>query len=54
LQAATQQLFQLPAIPRRKLDMKSDASAHALAIQPLNPLDKCLVWLPMHTVMVLV
>ena len=53
LQAATQQLFQLLAIPRRKLDLKPDASAHDSAIQPLMPLDKCLVWLPIHAVMVL-
>jgi len=32
LQATTQQLFQLLAIPRRKLDLKSDASSHDLAI----------------------
>src|ERR1019366_9160714 len=53
LQSATQQLFQLSAIPRRKLDLKLDASAHALAIQPIRPLNKCLVWLPIHAVMVL-
>jgi hypothetical protein len=54
LQAATQQLFQLLAIPRRKLDLKPDASAHDSAIQPLMPLDKCLVWLPIHAVIILV
>ncbi len=53
LQSATQQLLQPLAIPRRKLDLKPDASAHASAIQPHMPLDKCLVWLPIHAVTVL-
>ena len=53
LQTATQQLFQLLAIPRRKLDLKLVTSAHASSIRPLMPLHKCLVWLPIHAVMVL-
>jgi hypothetical protein len=53
LQAATQQLFQLLAIPRRKLDLKPYASAHVSAIQPHMAHAKYLLWLPIHMVTVL-
>jgi hypothetical protein len=54
LQAAAQQLVQLPTIPRRKLDLKPYASAHDSAIQPDLARAKYQHWLPIHAVMVLV
>jgi hypothetical protein len=53
LQAAAQQLVQLPTIPRRKLDLKPYASAHDSAIQPDLARAKYQHWLPIHAVMVL-
>ena len=53
LQPATQQLIQLMAIPRRKLDLKPYASTHASAVQPRMPHDKDLCWLPIHAITVL-
>jgi hypothetical protein len=53
LQAAAQHLVQLPAIPRRKLDLKPHASAHDSAIQPELARAKYQHWLPIQVVMVL-
>src|SRR5664280_913595 len=53
LQAAAQQVVQLPTIPHRKLDLKPHASAHDSAIQPDMARAKYQYWLPIHAVMIL-
>ena len=50
LQTAAQHLVQLPTIPRRKLDLKSHASAHDSAIQPELPCAKYQSRLPIQAV----
>jgi hypothetical protein len=54
LQTAAQHLVQLPAIPRRKLDLEPHASAHDSAIQPELAHAKYQHWLLIHAVTVLV
>jgi hypothetical protein len=46
--AAAQQLLQLSAVPRRKLDLKPYASAPHTAIQPDLARAEHLQWLPIH------
>ena len=53
LQTAAQHLVQLPAIPRRKLDLKPHASAHDSAIQTELARAKYQHWVPIQAVMVL-
>jgi hypothetical protein len=53
LQTAAQYLIQLPAIPRRKLDRKTYASAHHSAIQPELARAKYQHGLPIHAVTIL-